>query len=91
MRLKDRIALVTGGSGGIGSAICLGLAAEGAHVAVQYCHGETAAREVVLGVENRGRRALPLKANLTEPANVADLVKAVVGQFGRQVCRQRIF
>ena len=44
MKLQNRVALVTGGSGGIGSAICLGLAKEGSDVAVHYFHNSQAAR-----------------------------------------------
>lgn len=83
MRLKDRIALVTGGSGGIGSAVCLGLAAEGAHVAVQYLGGELSARQVAQAVESKGRRALSARADLTRPEEVRDLVEAVVREFSR--------
>lgn len=83
MRLKERVALVTGGSGGIGSAICLGLANEGAHVAVHYFRNKGAAQRVAGEIEARGRRAFIYGADLTQQRDVEDLVGAVVECFGR--------
>ncbi|MFG1669988.1 SDR family oxidoreductase [Streptomyces sp. Y7] len=61
--LHDKVALVTGGSRGIGAATALRLAREGADVAVTYVHGKEAAEEVVRAVETLGRRAVALRAD----------------------------
>lgn len=61
--LHGKVALVTGGSRGIGAATALRLAREGADVAVTYVHGKEAAEEVVRTVEALGRRAVALRAD----------------------------
>ena len=55
MRLQNRAALVTGGSGGIGAAICRGLAEEGSDVAVHYFHNAQSAQGVAGEIEAAGR------------------------------------
>ena len=57
MTLAGRVALVTGGGRGIGRAISLALAEDGADVAVNYAKDETAAKETVAAIEKLGRRA----------------------------------
>ncbi|MEU1252742.1 3-oxoacyl-ACP reductase family protein [Streptomyces sp. JL3001] len=61
--LHGKVALVTGGSRGIGAATALRLAREGADVAVTYVHGKEAAEEVVRAVEALGRRAVAMRAD----------------------------
>src|SRR5512139_2351202 len=65
-----RLALVTGGSRGIGRAIVLRLARDGADVAFGYRRDEAAASEVVREVEALGRRCIALRADLGNPAEV---------------------
>ena len=69
-QLDGRKALVTGGSRGIGRATALGLAAQGAAVAVGYVRNEVAAREVVEAIEGRGGTAVAVRADLSRPAEV---------------------
>jgi 3-oxoacyl-[acyl-carrier protein] reductase len=57
-KLKDKVALVTGGSRGIGAAIAKRLAAEGANVAITYAKDTKAAEAVVKAIEASGRKAL---------------------------------
>ncbi|MFJ4364741.1 3-oxoacyl-ACP reductase family protein [Streptomyces chartreusis] len=72
--LHGKVALVTGGSRGIGAATALRLAREGADVALTYVHGKEAAEEVVRAVEALGRRAVALRAD----AGAADEAQGAV-------------
>ena len=73
-RLDGRVALVTGGSGGIGRAAVLELAKEGADVSVQYNRGQEAARAVVDAAKNLGRKGIAVQADVTDPASCRRLV-----------------
>lgn len=81
-RLEGRIALVTGGSGGIGRATCLALAAKGAAVAVHYHARHDAADEVVSAIREAGGQAVALVGDLTDAAVPDALVQAAVDAFG---------
>src|SRR2546422_3649348 len=82
-RLDGRVALVTGGSGGIGRAAVLELAKEGADVALQYNRGSEAAESAVRAVEKLGHKAVAIQADVSNPADcnrlVGDALKAVGG------------
>ena len=82
MKLPDRVALVTGASGGIGRAISLALAREGAMVAVHYNQGAKAAQDVAASIRADGGRAEVFQANLTDPRQVAGLMEAVTSKPG---------
>lgn len=82
-RLAGRVALVTGGSRGIGAEIVRRLAAEGADVGFTWHTGEAEAGAVAGQVRGLGRRALTVRADLAEPAAVDMVVDAVAGEFGR--------
>ena len=82
MELDGRVALVTGGSRGIGRAIALALAEGGADVAVVYRRDGEAASETVKEVEARGRRAAAYAADVAVPEQVEAVVAAVVADFG---------
>src|SRR5512135_1970833 len=81
--LAGKIALVTGGSGGIGAAICRRLAEEGAAVGVGYGSGEDAAERVAEQITSSGGVARVFGADLAEPAAPAQLVSDVEGTLGR--------
>lgn len=83
MRLKDKIALVTGSSRGVGRAVAVGYAKEGAHVIVNYTSNEKAALEVVAEIEAMGRKAIAVKADVASKSEAEALVKAGVDEFGR--------
>jgi glucose 1-dehydrogenase len=83
MALTGKVALVTGGDTGIGKAICLRLAREGADVAIDY-HGERApADELAQEIERLGRRALAIGADVSDPGQVSAMVEQVMKMFGR--------
>lgn len=82
MRLEGKVALVTGGSRSIGRAIALAFAREGANVAVNYERDAAAADEVVSEVRRRGREAIAVQADVSDPAQVHAMVDAVVGALG---------
>ncbi|MEV5322300.1 SDR family oxidoreductase [Streptomyces sp. NPDC052687] len=80
--LVGKVALVTGGSRGIGAATALRLAREGANVAVTYVRGKEAAEEVVRGVEALGRRAVALRADSADPREAAGAVDHAAEALG---------
>ncbi len=80
--LRDKVAIVTGSSRGIGRAIALGLAGEGCHVAL-CARGEERLRETVAEVRERGVEALGVVADMTRAADVERLVSEATARFGR--------
>ncbi|MCF3132983.1 SDR family oxidoreductase [Streptomyces olivochromogenes] len=80
--LNGKVALVTGGSRGIGAATALRLAREGADVAVTYVNGKEAAEDVVRAVEALGRRAVALRADAADAAEAAGAVERAAQALG---------
>lgn len=83
MTLEGKTALVTGGSRGIGRAIALELARQGADVAINYARNAEAATQVVAEIESLGRRAVALPADVGDYDQAAALVEATVTTLGR--------
>ncbi|WP_262282621.1 SDR family NAD(P)-dependent oxidoreductase [Micromonospora sp. MA102] len=81
--LDGKVALVTGGSRGIGAAVALRLAREGADVALTYERRSDRAAELVEQIKAAGRRALAVPADSADPAAVRAAVDRVAGEFGR--------
>lgn len=83
MRLEERVAIVTGGGRGIGSAIAKGLAAEGAAVVVNYSRSAAGAQQVASEIGSAGGKAVPLQADVKDLASHERLVAAALDRFGR--------
>ena len=81
--LEGKVALVTGGSRGIGAAIARRLAEEGASVAVTYASSAEAAEAVAAELRDRGVEALAIKADATKAEEISALVPQVVERLGR--------
>src|SRR5712672_1273686 len=82
-KLEGKIALITGGSRGIGAAIAKRLAADGAKVAITYSKGADAAASVVKAIERDGGKAIAIQADATEADAVKSAVERAVATFGR--------
>ena len=81
--LKDKVAIVTGASRGIGRAIALSLASSGANVVVNYAGSEAAAHEVANEIEKMGRKAVLFQADVSDGEKVSQMVKKTLEEFGR--------
>ncbi|HAI20388.1 MAG TPA: 3-oxoacyl-[acyl-carrier-protein] reductase [Clostridiales bacterium UBA8153] len=82
MLLENRVALVTGGSRGIGRAICLALAAQGASVVVNYRSREPEAQAVVDQMVAGGGRHVAVSGDVGQPGVASELVESCVRRFG---------
>jgi 3-oxoacyl-[acyl-carrier protein] reductase len=82
-KLQGKIALITGGSRGIGAAIAKRLAADGANVAITYTKGADAAAAVVKEIERSGRKAIAIQADAADAAAVKAAVEKTVASFGQ--------
>ena len=83
MLLKGKIALVTGGSRGIGRAITLKLAEEGAEVIINFFRKKSTAELTSQEVQEKGVRAHTIKANLEEPEKIDSMFDEIESKFGR--------
>jgi 3-oxoacyl-[acyl-carrier protein] reductase len=82
-KLKGKVAVVTGGSKGIGAAIAKALAAEGASVVVNYASSKAGADAVVAEIERAGGKALAVGGDVSKAADAQAIIDAAVKQFGR--------
>jgi NAD(P)-dependent dehydrogenase (short-subunit alcohol dehydrogenase family) len=82
-RLKDKVALITGGDSGIGRAVAIAYAREGADVLISYLSEHDDAGDTAKYVEDAGRRAVLVSGDLAEAQHCRDLVAKAVEEFGR--------
>lgn len=82
-RLEDKVAVVTGGGRGIGRAICLAFAKEGADVLVNYASKDQPAQEVVEMVKKIGKKAVAVKGNVAIKADVDRIIQTAIDNFGK--------
>jgi 3-oxoacyl-[acyl-carrier protein] reductase len=83
MKLKDKVALVTGSSRGVGRAVALRFAKEGASVVVNYTSNEKAANEVVDAAKSMGSEAIAVKADVARKSEAENLVRTGIETFGK--------
>jgi glucose 1-dehydrogenase len=83
LQLQNKVAVITGSSLGIGSAIALALAREGAAVAVDYRSHPDEAKQIVDEVAGSGGRAVSVHADVSDPGDVRNLIQRAVEEFGR--------
>ena len=82
MKLEGKNAVVTGGGRGVGRAISLAFAREGANVVVNYAGNEKAAKEVVGMIEAMGRKAVAVQGDVSKWEDAQKIVDACVQNFG---------
>lgn len=82
MRLRGRVALVTGAQQGIGAAIVLALAAEGADVAISWLDDEAAAEKLAAGVREKGRKAAPIRSDVSKLPEIESMVAETERRLG---------
>jgi glucose 1-dehydrogenase len=83
MRLEDKIILVTGASKGIGRALAVGMAAEGAHVIVNYHTDKEGAKSVAKEIRALGREALEVQADIAKPGHIKRMFHGIQRKFER--------
>lgn len=82
-RLEGKAAVITGGDSGIGRAVAIAYAREGADVLISYLDEEDDARETARWVEAAGRTAILVPGDLSDPAHCRTVIKRAAGEFGR--------
>jgi NAD(P)-dependent dehydrogenase (short-subunit alcohol dehydrogenase family) len=80
---KDKYALITGSSRGIGRGIALALAEEHVKVAIHYYRNEDAAKETLAQIRKRGSDGFLIRADVTDPAQISDAFRTVKKEFGK--------
>ena len=83
INLKNRVALITGGSRGLGRAIAIALAIDGAKIALNYLSNDSEANKVSREIQNKGGEVILIKANVADTTAVRDMTRQVIKQWGK--------
>jgi len=83
MKLEEKVAIVTGAGKGIGKGIALNLAMEGANVVVNYAHSKGGALEIVQKINDLGRQAIAVKADVSRTDEIEAMVETAWHKFGQ--------
>jgi NAD(P)-dependent dehydrogenase (short-subunit alcohol dehydrogenase family) len=83
MRLQDKVAIITGAATGIGQAIAVRFAREGASVVVDYFGNPEAANRTAQEIKSFGGQTIAVAADVSKPADVQNLIESTVREFGR--------
>jgi NAD(P)-dependent dehydrogenase (short-subunit alcohol dehydrogenase family) len=82
-RLRDKVAVITGGDSGIGKAVAIAYAREGADVVISYLNEEEDAEETRKWVEDAGRKAVLISGDVSDPAHCREIIDKTVQEFGK--------
>ena len=82
-KLKGKSAVITGGDSGIGRAVALAFAREGADVLISYLSEETDAKETARVVETAGRKCVAVAGDITDEAHCRAIIERAVKEFGK--------
>jgi NAD(P)-dependent dehydrogenase (short-subunit alcohol dehydrogenase family) len=82
-RLQDKVAIITGGDSGIGRAVAIAYAREGADVVISYLNEHEDAEDTKLWVEKAGRKCVLIPGDIAEPAHCRQIIATTVEEFGR--------
>jgi NAD(P)-dependent dehydrogenase (short-subunit alcohol dehydrogenase family) len=82
-KLTDKVAVITGGDSGIGRAVAIAFAREGADVVISYLNEDEDARSTAQLVQDAGRRALLIPGDISQPAQCREIISQTVATFGR--------
>lgn len=82
-KLKNKIAIITGGDSGIGRAVSIAFAREGANVAIVYKKNDADAEETKKLVEERGTKALLIESDISSEENCNEIIEKVIGEWGK--------
>src|SRR5687768_11439559 len=82
-KLKDKVALITGGDSGIGRAVAVAMAREGAKIAIAYLEEHEDAKKTVAAIEGEGSRAISFAGDIGDEAFCLDAVERTVKEFGQ--------
>jgi NAD(P)-dependent dehydrogenase (short-subunit alcohol dehydrogenase family) len=82
-RLRDKVAVITGGDSGIGKAVAIAYAREGADVVISYLNEQEDAEDTRKWVEDAGRKAVLIPGDVSDPAHCREIIDRTVQEFGR--------
>jgi 3-oxoacyl-[acyl-carrier protein] reductase len=83
MKLKDKVAIITGGTRGIGKAISIRFAEDGASLVINYAGNDEAAQETLEGIKKLGAKAIAIKADIRDEKQVEQMVRKTIEAFGK--------